>query len=122
MKGVYPREPPKKLTRKNLTYYHIKDINFLEHDKIVDKFREMKSHMKKIKKARARNLKEKEKKLIKNSPKVTLNHLVKERYPTFTDALRDLDDPLCLINLFAGFHAHKDYGIPREKIEACIKL
>jgi pescadillo protein len=51
-----------------------------------------------------------------------VNHLVKERYPTFFDAIKDLDDPLCLINLFASFPSNKDLGVPREKIEKCIKL
>lgn len=78
--------------------------------------------MKKVKKAKARNLLLKEKKLIKNIPKYSLNHLVKERYPTFSDALRDLDDPLCLVNLFSVFSSHKGLEIPREKIETCIKL
>jgi pescadillo len=47
---------------------------------------------------------------------------VVERYPSFIDALRDLDDPLCLINLVAQFPAHKDLGIKREVVENCIKL
>lgn len=59
LKGVYPREPPKSLVKKNTTYYHLKDINFLDHDRIITKFREIKTHLKKIKKAKAKNLIEK---------------------------------------------------------------
>jgi len=55
-------------------------------------------------------------------PKYSLKHLIKERYPTFIDALRDLDDPLCLINLFSIFPSHVSFGIPREKIEECMRL
>lgn len=67
--------------------------------------------MKKVKRAMIRGNKLKAKKLLKNKPKYNLNHLVIERYPTFIDALRDLDDPLCLINLFSQFPTHKDLGV-----------
>jgi len=49
-------------------------------------------------------------------PKMSLQHLIRERYPTFIDALRDLDDPLCLINLFAVFPAHTSFGITNDII------
>lgn len=81
MKGVYPREPPKKLLKKGQTYYHTKDINFLSTERTLDKFREVKAHMRKVKKALVRGNKLQAKKLLKNKPKYNLNHLVVERYP-----------------------------------------
>jgi pescadillo len=36
-------------------------------------------------------------------PKYSLAPVIKDRYPSFGDALRDLDDALCLIALYAQF-------------------
>ena len=49
-----------------------------------------------------------------------LDHLVRERYPTFVDALRDLDDALCLIHLFASLSPSK--FVPAARVQACTKL
>ena len=116
LKGVYPREPKKKFEGNNKSYYHVKDINYLAHEKILDKFREIKIALKKYKKFMRRDEPDRAKKIKQTMPKYTLDHLVRERYPSFVDVLRDLDDPLCLINLFAALQSHKLFDVPNEKI------
>lgn len=122
MKGVYPREPKKKFEGTNKTYYHVKDIKILMHDKLLNKFRDLKAHAKKYKKLMNR----KENKLaelhMKKTPKYSLSHIIKERYPTFIDALRDLDDALCLISLFANLPQHHTLEITKKETEACSNL
>jgi pescadillo protein len=122
LKGVYPREPKKKFEGNSKTYYHVKDVNYLAHEKILQTFRNIKTHMKKYKKALHRDDKDKAQRIMQSMPKYALNHLVKERYPTFADAIKDLDDPLCLVNLFSIVQAHKLHNIPNEKIQTCLRL
>lgn len=122
LKGVYPREPKKKFEGTNKTYYHQKDLKILMHDKLLGKFREIKAHLKKHKKWLGRKeIKTAEDHLAK-TPKYTLSHIIKERYPTFVDALRDLDDALCLISLFANLPQHLSLEITKKEIEECASL
>ena len=49
-----------------------------------------------------------------------LDHIIKERYPEFIDAVRDLDDALCMMFLFAMMpQAHKVQG---DTIAKCRRL
>jgi len=50
LKGVYPREPKRKLQGNDKTYFHLKDLKILEHDTLLEKFRDIKAHLKRYKK------------------------------------------------------------------------
>ena len=47
LKGIYPREPKHK-PNKSTTYYHVKDINYIRNEPIIDYFRQMKAFLKKV--------------------------------------------------------------------------
>ncbi|KAJ3634469.1 hypothetical protein Zmor_016465 [Zophobas morio] len=101
LKGIYPRVPSNfKHLKKTSTFYFRKDIKFLSHEPLLRKFREIKAFTSKIRRALGKGDKNTVERLRENKPVYTIDHLVKERYPTFLDALRDLDDALCLVFLF----------------------
>jgi pescadillo protein len=110
LKGVYPRDPKKKKDPSK-TYYHIKDIKFLAHEGLLEKFREIDAWLHKLRKAKIRKDLIKAEKISENMPKYSLTHLVKERYPRFIDALHDLDDALSLLCLFASCPSNADLKI-----------
>lgn len=53
-------------------------------------------------------------------PRISLDHVIKERYPTFVDALRDLDDALSLLFLFANLPSTPT--VPPKTIALCQRL
>jgi pescadillo protein len=125
-KGIYPREPrnKKKVSRGSTaatTFYYTKDIQYLLHEPLLAKFREHKAVAKKIGRALGRGESGDAARLEKNlMPRVKLDHIIKERYPTFVDALRDLDDALSMLFLFANLPSSEH--IPAKTIALCQRL
>lgn len=107
LKGIYPREPRnKKKANKGstapTTFYYVKDIAYLLHEPVLNKFRDHKIFARKLSKALGKQEYNTAKRLEENKPTYTLDHIIKERFPTFVDALRDLDDALSMLFLFAS--------------------
>lgn len=124
--GIYPREPrnkkkASKTATPNTTFYYARDIQYLLHEPLLKKFREQKALSKKIARALGRGEVGDAARLEKNhAPKLTLDHIIKERYPTFIDALRDLDDCLSLLFLFANLPSSAN--VPPKTIALCQRL
>ncbi|BFZ18728.1 hypothetical protein BsWGS_21767 [Bradybaena similaris] len=123
-KGIYPVEPlhKKKVNKGSTavkTYYNLKDIQFLSHDVLVAKFREKKHYVRRLKRAVAKKNRFAEAIIRDNKPVYSLKSVMKDRYPTFIDALRDLDDCLNLCFVFATFPHSKRIHV--EMVQLCRK-
>ncbi|KAK4100756.1 hypothetical protein N658DRAFT_497191 [Parathielavia hyrcaniae] len=132
-KGIYPREPRnrKKVSKSataSTTFYYTKDIQYLLHEPLLQKFRDQKALEKKISRALGRGDVSDAARLERNAarpdktgkPRYTLNHVIRERYPTFIDALRDLDDCLSMLFLFANLPSTT--AVPAKMIARCERL
>eukprot|EP01065_Artemidia_motanka_P032199 TRINITY_DN39234_c0_g1_i1.p1 TRINITY_DN39234_c0_g1~~TRINITY_DN39234_c0_g1_i1.p1 ORF type:complete len:638 (+),score=287.51 TRINITY_DN39234_c0_g1_i1:73-1986(+) len=116
MKGIYPREPRRFAggQGKDKTYYFTKDINWLAQEPLLEKFQQYNTFSKKLTKLKGRReLTNVERYIIDHKPQYALDRVIKERYPTFGDALRDLDDALTHVFLYAALPArvHSDTSI-----------
>ncbi|KAK4191896.1 Pescadillo N-terminus-domain-containing protein [Podospora australis] len=132
-KGIYPREPrnKKKVSKSasaSTTFYYTKDIQYLQHEPLLQKFRDQKVLEKKISRALGRGDVGDAARLERNAarpdqtgkPRYTLNHVIRERYPTFIDAIRDLDDCLSMLFLFANLPSTT--AVPAKMIARCERL
>ena len=148
LKGIYPREPKNKKkvlkgSSSPKTLYWVKDILFLAHEPLLRKFRDFKAFTRKLRRALGKKEYSIAAHLKQNKPVYQLDHLIRERldfnyysilflflcslknkiikrYPTFIDAVRDLDDALCMVFLFSRMA--KSRKIYQRLIESCTKL
>ena len=132
-KGIYPREPRSrkkvnKSSTESTTFYYAKDIQYLLHEPILEKFRDQKALEKKISKALGRGDFGDAKRLESNAARpektgkshYTLDHVIRERYPTFVDSIRDLDDCLSMLFLFASLPSTT--SVPAKMVARCERL
>lgn len=121
-KGIFPREPKKKVKGNHHTYYHMKDIHFLKHEPLLEKLRDMRAYERKVKRAMSKKNRDLAERLLTRKPTYTLDMLIRERYPKFIDALRDLDDCLTMVHLFAALPAKEKENIQVKRIHNCRRL
>ncbi|ESK98360.1 pescadillo-family protein [Moniliophthora roreri MCA 2997] len=125
LKGIFPREPrSRKKANKGssapTSFYYAKDIAYLAHEPVLRKLREHKAFAKKLARALGRGEWSDAKSLEENKPVYRLDHIIKERYPTFIDAVRDIDDALCMIFLFGSLPSNT--RVPPSLVENCARL
>lgn len=114
LRGVYPRENPKQRNNPEANF-HRKDVAMLAYDQMTEFIRSHNAYL--IKKNKAMHRQEH---IPKNEPKAPYAELIRSRYPTFADALRDLDDALTTIALFSQLSGNSK--IPTEKVNRCREL
>ncbi|KAG8343464.1 hypothetical protein TRVL_05708 [Trypanosoma vivax] len=106
LKGIYPRalaRSKQKQSGSDKQYYLAREIKWLVHDQIVNRMMAHRAWEKKVRRAEAMGLQEDLDVLRSNKvkPRYSLVATIKERYPYFIDAVRDIDDAMSLITLYA---------------------
>jgi pescadillo protein len=125
LKGIFPRQPRNvKKANKGSTapasFYYARDIAYLQHEPVLQSLREYKTFAKKLSRAIGRREWEMAKGLDERKPVYRLDHIIKERYPTFDDSLKDVDDALSLLMLFANLPSNTT--VSPETIQSCARL
>lgn len=106
LKGIYPRaltRSKQKQSGNEKQYYLAREIKWLVRDQIAEKMMAFRAWEKKVKRAEAMGLVEDLKSLhtTRVKPRHSLVATIKERYPYFIDAVRDIDDAMSMIHLYA---------------------
>lgn len=125
LKGIFPRQPRnvKKANKGSTaptTFFYNKDIAYLQHEPVLRSLREYKTFAKKLSRAVGRREWAMAKGINENKPVYRLDHIIKERYPTFDDSLKDVDDALSLLMLFANLPSNT--SVQPETIQSCARL
>lgn len=125
LKGIYPREPKKRKVAQRgapgfKTLYSVKDIQFLAAEPMIWEIRKYKTHFEKLRRYQSTRNGKAFRRQLEKRPEVKLDHIIKERYPCFIDAIRDLDDCLTLLFLFSTFPSLN--AVPQDQSSMCRRL
>ena len=104
LKGIYPRaigRSKQKASGNDKQYYLTKEIKWLVHDQINSKAHAYEAFEKKVRAAKAQHRFKDLDALKKRKPQYQLDATIKERYPFFVDAVKDIDDAMSMIALYA---------------------
>ncbi|KAH9601394.1 Pescadillo [Trypanosoma melophagium] len=106
LKGIYPRalaRSKQKQSGNDKQYYLAREIKWLVRDHIAERIMAHRAWEKKVRRAEAMGLVEDLKTLrsSKVKPRYSLVATIKERYPFFLDAVRDIDDAMSMIALYS---------------------
>ncbi|KAG5511676.1 hypothetical protein JKF63_07273 [Porcisia hertigi] len=106
LKGIYPRalnRSKQKQSGNEKQYYLAREIKWLVRDQLTEKMMAYRAWEKKVKRAEAMGLADDLKALHSSrvKPHHSLVATIKERYPYFIDAIRDVDDAMSIIHLYA---------------------
>jgi pescadillo protein len=114
LRGVYPREIPKE-QNSPFAAFHKKDLSMLNNDSMAWFIRDHTAWLKKYKKRLHRG-----EHYGAAEPTAPYAELIRSRYPTFADAVRDLDDALTTVSLFAQMSGTN--LIASERVVKCRRL
>lgn len=106
LKGIYPRALPtskQKQSGNEKQYYLAREIKWAVHDHLTERMAAQRAWEKKVKRAQAMGRKDHLRTLSSAlvKPRHSLVATIKERYPYFVDAVRDVDDAMSMILLYA---------------------
>eukprot|EP00758_Cryptobia_borreli_P004577 Tbor_TRINITY_DN4466_c0_g2::TRINITY_DN4466_c0_g2_i1::g.7987::m.7987/K14843/PES1, NOP7; pescadillo len=106
LKGIYPRaigKSKQKASGTDKQFYLAREIKWLVHDHLQEKIKDFGSWEKRLRRAKGMQLKKQIETLQskKGKPSYQLAATIKERYPFFIDAVKDIDDAMSMIALYA---------------------
>ena len=114
LRGVYPREMPKD-RNSPWAYFHKEDLKMINNDPMSWFIREHAAWLKRYNKKFNRK-----EQYGEEEPVAPYDQLIRPRYPQFADALRDLDDALTTVALFAQMSGSE--LIDSERVLNCRQL
>ena len=121
LKGIFPRAIPAGAGKlRGKTAYLKKDIKLLKNDPILDVMRQRKIYNRRLLRRIRRNEPAAAESVRKTFPVMRLDHIIRERYPTFRDALKGMQDAITMLSVVAK---HSPTGeIPEKKIVEAQRL